>query len=57
MTAKLDETLLDSTVTIHSLLCLAEGDYGSLLVGEEYCAATSGLLRTRAKARTQTLEE
>ena len=25
--------------------------------GEEYCAATSGLLRTRAKARTQTLEE
>ena len=25
--------------------------------GAEYCAATSGLLRTRAKARAQTLEE
>ena len=32
VTAKLDKTLLDSTVTIHSLLCLAQGDYGQLLV-------------------------
>ena len=57
MTEKIrrDPSLFDSN---DSLTPLSNGGQLWLVTrGEEYCVATSGLLRTRAKARTQTLKE
>ena len=50
-----DPSLSDSN---NALTPLSDGGQLWLVTrGEEHCFATSGLLRTRAKARTQTLKE